>query len=184
MNSVLAIVAYLAALNPARTRLGVPQSGTTRADMARLGVGTAVGVAALLGLAAASGRLLDALQISPETYRIAAGFVLVIVAAWMLFVPVPPDEPAPPGQARHIWPVAFPRVVSPETLALALTTGASDGLGVTTAGLLVAGLALVALGPISTAGLGGRLMGSLGRVTSLFLVVVAIWLAIQGVREV
>jgi len=184
MNGLLAIVAYVAALNPVRTRLGVPEDDKGGARMGPLGVGTALGVLGLAGLAAASRSLLDALEISPETFRIAAGFVLVIVAAWVIFVPVPTAEPVPNGMGALLWPVAYPGVIAPETIALALTTGASDGLGSTVLGLAVAGAGLVVLGPVRASPLVGRAMAAAGRVLAVVLVLVGIWLAIQGVREV
>lgn len=184
MNGVLAIIAYLATLNPVRARLGVPESEGGKARMRLLAPGTFIGVAALIGFAAVSGPLLDALEISPETFRIAAGFVLVIVATWMIFVPVPAPEPVPRGPGSLVWPVAYPRVISPETITLAITTGASDGVGSALPGLVVAAAVLVALGPVSTRGTVGRVMAALGRVFAVALVVVGVWLALQGVREV
>ena len=184
MNSLLVVVAYLAAMNPARTRLGVPEGEDRRARMGMLAAGTGIGVLALAGIAALSDPLLDALEVSPETFRIAAGFVLVIIAAWMLFVPVPAPEPVPSGTAAVFWPVAFPRVISPETITLALSTGASDGVGLTVLGLGVAGVVLLALGPMRSAATAGRLMVAVGRILAVALVLIGIWLAIQGVREV
>ncbi len=184
MNSLLVLTAYLAALNPARTRLGVPEDETGRARLGLLVAGTAIGLLTLTGLAAASRSVLEALEVSPETFRIAAGFVMVIVASWMIFVPVPTTEPVPAGSAAVLWPVAFPRVVSPETITLALSTGASDGLGLTLSGLALAGAMLIVLGPVRVGPISGRVMSSVGRVAAVVLVFIGVWLAIQGVREV
>jgi small neutral amino acid transporter SnatA (MarC family) len=184
MNTLLAIVAYMAALNPARTRLGIPENDNGGARMGLLGPGTAIGVLGLVGIAAISDPILDAVEISPETFRIAAGFVLVIVATWMMFVPIPTSEPVPDGFAARIWPVAYPRVISPETITLTLSIGASDGLGLVLPGLGLAAGVLVALGPLRAGPMTGRAMASLGRVAAVILVVVGVWLAIQGVREV
>jgi len=184
MNGLLMLVAYMAALNPMRTRLGLPEQSDGRARMDLLAAGAAIGVIALIALAALAGSLLSALEISPETFRIAAGLVLVIIAAWMLFVPVPTDEPIPDGAGAALWPVAYPRVISPETIALVLTTGASDGVGSALSGLVAASAALVALGPIRRGPLSGRILASGGRVFAVALALVGIWLALQGVREV
>jgi len=67
---------------------------------------------------------------------------------------------------------------------LAISTGASDGLGSTILGLAVAGAVLLAAGPVRTDRLAGRVMAATGRVVAVGLVLVGIWLAIQGVREV
>ncbi len=184
MNGLLAIVAFVAALNPARTRLGIPQADSGRAGMGHLGAGTAIGMSFLVLVGAASGPLLSALEISPETFRIAAGFVMVIVAAWMMFVPVPTTEPVPKGVLAWVWPVAYPRLVSPETITLALSVGASEGIGSVWPGLGVAAAILVALGWVRSGPLTGRLMASIGRLLAVLLVLVGVWLALQGVREV
>ena len=184
MNGLLVLAAYMAALNPMRTRLGIPEHSNGRARMGLLGAGTAIGAVGLVALAALARSLLSALEISPETFRIAAGLVLVIIAAWMLFVPVPADEPIPDGAGAALWPVAYPRVISPETIALALTTGASDGVSSASLGLVAASAALVALGPIRRGPLGARILASGGRVFAVVLALVGIWLALQGVREV
>lgn len=181
MSGVLAVVAWLAALNPPRTRLGLPQS-EGRVCLAITVPGVTGGVVFLAVVAVTSDGLLDALEITPEMFRIAAGFVLVIVAASMLLAPVPPQEPVAGGMWGALWPVAYPRVVSPETLALAITTGASDGVQAgplaVAAGALI-GLAAIPLGPTSR-----RVAASVGRLFAVLLVLVAVWLAIQGVREV
>ena len=184
MNGLLMLVAYMAALNPTRTRLGVPEYSDGKARMGPLASGAAIGLGALLALAALARSLLDALEISPETFRIAAGLVLVIVAARMLFVSVPPAEPVPDGAGAALWPVAYPRVISPETITLVLTSAASDGVGAMLPGLVSATVVLVALGLIRTGSLSKRVLANLGRVLAVALVLVGIWLALQGVREV
>jgi small neutral amino acid transporter SnatA (MarC family) len=179
MSGVWAIAAWLAALNPPRTRLGLPAGGTPRTA-----TGIVLGVATLIAAAAGAQGLLDTLEISPETFRIAAGFVLVIVAAVMLFAPVPTAEPVPEGAWAWVWPVAYPRVVSPETLALALTTGSSDGLGVVIPGVVSAAFVLFLLVHVAGTGLSGRALAATGRVLAVVLVLAGVWLAIQGIREV
>jgi small neutral amino acid transporter SnatA (MarC family) len=181
MNGLLSVVAWLAALNPPRTRLGLPER-VGRGRMEVVGPGAIIGIAVLLGVSGGARGLLDALEISPEMFRIAAGFVLVIVGAWMLFRPVPDPEPVADGFRGALWPVAYPRVVSPETLVLAVTTGASDGVMVGPTAL--AGAALIALAALPMGPSGRRISAAIGRVFAVGLVVVAIWLAVQGVREV
>lgn len=181
MSGLLAVVAWVAALNPARTRLGLPErDGRARMELA--GPGVVLGVAFLVAVAALSRSLLDVLEITPEMFRIAAGFVLVIVAAWMIFVPFPPEEPVAPGALGAVWPVAYPRVVSPETLTLAISTGASDGVQL--GPMALAGAVLIVLGAVRFGPTGRRVTGAVGRIVAVALILVAIWLAIQGVREV
>jgi small neutral amino acid transporter SnatA (MarC family) len=181
MNGLLAVVAWVAALNPARTRLGLPERDG-RARMELVAPGVWLGVAFLVAVAALSESLLDVLEITPEMFRIAAGFVLVIVAAWMIFEPIPAEEPVARGLLGAVWPVAYPHVISPETLTLAISTGASDGVQL--GPMALAGAALILLGAGRFGFTGRRVTATVGRITAVALIVVAIWLAIQGVREV
>jgi len=184
MTAVLAVAAAVAVLNPPRTRLGLPEGARRTVDATRLAAGVARAGAILLGLGAVSGSLLEWLEISPETFRIAAGFVLVIAAAWMLFVPVPTEEPAAAGAAGLVWPIAYPRLVSPEAITLALTVGASDGVGTLGIGLIPGLAAVGVLGVVPLGPMARRVLAVTGRVVAIVVVLVAIWLAIQGVREV
>lgn len=184
MNGVLAVVVFLAALNPARTRLGMPETTDRRLRFDLAVPGILTGIAFLVLVASFAERGLDALEISPETFRIAAGFVLVIVAAWMLFQPVPTAEPVASGRLGALWPVAYPRIVSPESLTLAVTMGASDGLGRVIPGLAIAAAVLLALGVVPTGAIARRLLAGIGRLLAVALVVAGVWLALQGVREV
>jgi small neutral amino acid transporter SnatA (MarC family) len=181
MSGVMAVVAWLAVLNPLRTRLGLPERDG-RARMEIVGPGVVLGIGLLAVLAAGSGSLLDTLEISPEMFRIAAGLVLVIAAAWMLFRPVPTEEPVADGMLGALWPVAFPRVVSPEAIVLALTTGASDGVMV--GPMVLAGVVVVGLGAIPLGEPGRRATSALGRVLATLVVVVAVLLAVEGIRQV
>jgi small neutral amino acid transporter SnatA (MarC family) len=181
MSGVVAYLAWMAVLDPPRTRLGLPESDG-RARMEIIGPGVIVGVAALLGIAAGAESILDALQISPEMFRIAAGLVLVVVAAWMLFHPVPTQEPVADGSLGALWPVAYPSVVSPETIVLALTTGASDGVMV--GPMVLAGAVLVGTSAISLGPAGRRVSAAIGRLFAAGVVIVAVMLAIEGIRQV
>lgn len=181
MSGVMAVVAWLAVLNPPRTRLGLPERDG-RGQMEVVGPGVILGIALLMALAAGAGSLLDTLEISPEMFRIAAGLVLVIAAAWMLFRPVPTEEPLAEGLLGALWPVTYPRIVSPEAIVLALTTGASDGVMVgpmAIAGAVVIGLAAVPLGDR-----GRGVTAALGRVLAAVVVLVAVVLAVEGIRQV
>lgn len=184
MNGLLAVAAFVAALNPPRTRLGLPEEANRRIRFVTTTAGVLIGIAILTGIAVAGEPALDALEVSPETFRIAAGLVLVIAAAWMLYRSSPPDEPLAPGRLAALWPVAYPRVVSPESLALSITVGASDGLGGVLPGLAVASGALLLLGAVPTTMIVRRLLAATGRILAVVLVVAGVWLILQGVREV
>jgi small neutral amino acid transporter SnatA (MarC family) len=181
MSGVMAVVAWLAVLNPFRTRLGLPERDG-RGRMEIVGPGVILGVGLLVVLAAGAGSLLDTLEISPEMFRIAAGLVLLIAAAWMAFRPVPTEEPLADGMLGALWPVAYPRIVSPEAIVLALTTGASDGVMV--GPMMLAGAAVIGLGAITLDVSGRRVSAAFGRLLAAVVVLVAVVLAIEGIRQV
>lgn len=181
MSGVMAVVAWLAVLNPFRTRLGLPER-EGRGRMEIVGPGVILGMGLLLVLSAGAGSLLDTLEVSPEMFRIAAGLVLVIAAAWMAFRPVPTEEPVADGMLGALWPVAYPRVVSPEAIVLALTTGASDGVMV--GPMVLAGAVIIGLGAVPLDVRGRRVSAALGRVFAAVVVIVAVVLAVEGIRQV
>jgi len=184
MNGLLLGLAFLTAVNPPRTRLGLPEDDRGRGRLSVAAAGAALAWAGLAGLAWLSGPLLDALEITPETFRIAAGLVAVAAALVVLAVPRPADEPALAGWKAALWPVAFPRLFAPETAALALTAGSLEGVGPAAAGSGIALAAGVALAALERTGLSERVLAWAGRVLAVLLVVVGIFLMIDGIRDV
>lgn len=181
MSDVMVVVAWLAVLNPPRTALGL-MPGDTGVRRGAVAAGVAIGVVGLCGLTAAAASLLDSLDVTAPMASIAAGLVLFVVASWMLVVPVPPDEPVPGGMWAALWPVAYPRVVSPEAVVLALAVGGREGavfVPVVLAGFATVVISLLAPGP-----LGRRVLAASGRIVAGVLVVVAVVLAVAGIREV
>jgi small neutral amino acid transporter SnatA (MarC family) len=181
MTGLLAIVAWLAVLNPPRTRLGFPERDE-RARMEIVGPGIVIGIGGLLIVAAVARPVLDALEITPEMFRIAAGFVLLIAAAWVFFVAEPVQEPVAPGLRGAMWPVAYPGVITPGALVLGLTTGASDGVPWLPLG--IGATALLALAVFTPGPIGRRVLVAVSRLLAVAVVLTAVWLAIAGVREV
>lgn len=184
MNGILLGLAYLAALNPARTRLGLPEAPTRRADPAVTALGSVVALGAILGLAWSSGPLLEALEITPETFRIAAGLVGVVAGIAAVWRAHPGDEPVLSGWRAALWPVAFPRLVAPEVAALALTTGSKEGVPGTFAAAAVVFAIFVALAPVRRAGVPQGAWAWIGRMLAVVLVAVGVFLMIDGIRDV
>lgn len=184
MNGVLLAIAYLAVVNPPRTRTGVPEDGTGRARSGVLGLGSVGALLALGALGGWSGPILDALQITPETFRLAAGLIVGIAGLRTLVVERPADEPELDGWGAAAWPVAFPRLFTPETAALALTTGSQEG-GMAVLGGAAAALALLnALGWLRRTERTDRFLVRLGRMMSVLLMVMAVFLVVDGIRDV
>jgi small neutral amino acid transporter SnatA (MarC family) len=184
MTAGLLVAAYLGAFNAARTRLGVPEGEAGRARAVPLVGGAAVAFGVVAALAGWSGPLLRWLEVTPETFRIAAGFVAAIAAAVVLARPVPAAEPVPRGWWAAVWPVAFPLLTGPEVLALAVTTGSLEGVPATLGAAGATLAALVATGLIRRRTLPDRVLVWASRVLGAVLLLVGIWLAVDGIREV
>ncbi|MDX1690610.1 MAG: hypothetical protein R3290_06275 [Acidimicrobiia bacterium] len=184
MNGLLLGLALVAAVNPPRTRTGLPETTTGRARLPVLLLGSGIALAVVAGLAWWSGPLLDALDVSPETFRIAAGLVAGIAGLRSIIRTSPGAEPELPGLRSAVWPVAFPRLVAPEVVALAITAGSEDGVTGTVAAAAVAFAALAALGPLRRGAVTDGALRWAGAVLGMVLVVIGAVLMIDGVREV
>ena len=170
----------LAAVNPAAVAVALwPR------ERAAVGA-TAAAVTWVLVLAAAgfSEPLLDALDVSAATFRIATGVVIGLAGArWLVFGASPVDVDAPPGSWQRLGvPLLIPALVSPQLAMAAISTGADDGTLVaawTAATALV--LAWIAATVAKRRRLGWlvavRFVGALG-------ILVAFALVVDGVKSV
>lgn len=184
MTTALLVAAYLGAMNVARTRLGVPEAQTRRARLPALAGGSLLTLGVIAALAGWSGPLLRFLQITPETFRIAAGIAGILAAAYVLVVPRPATEPVPGGWWAALWPVCFPLLAGPELLALAVTTGTEEGVPATLAAAAISLAVLLALGGVPRRPLADRVLVWAARLLGLVLLVVGLWLAVDGIRDV
>jgi small neutral amino acid transporter SnatA (MarC family) len=184
MNGVLLVVAYLAGINPARSRLSIPEGDGLRARPGVLLGGSVLAFAAISALAGWSGPILEALKVSPETFRLAAGVVAALSTIIMISRPRPATEPELGGWRAAIWPVAFPRLFTPVAATLALTTGASDGVPGTLLGAAVALVLVNLLGAVPRRELPDRVLLWAGRMTAVALAIVAVFLLVSGIRDV
>jgi small neutral amino acid transporter SnatA (MarC family) len=172
------LLALVAAANPCRVRLVVPE----RREAVALGALIALGAAS--ALAAVGSSLLDALDITPETFRLAGAVVLALEGAHALLLARPVPEPELAGLGAALVPVAFPLLLTPGVVMLALTAGGDDLVGEAVGALAVA-FALVLLVMLIPRGArsdpllaaGGRLLGALE-------IAAGIALAIDSLREV
>jgi small neutral amino acid transporter SnatA (MarC family) len=135
--------ALLLALNPARAVFGVPRGGRSPRDRAALAaIGGAMGAVAVCAAAAAGEPLLEALDVSAPSFRIAAGVLAAVLAVGDLWRGAPAPKPGLGGRRAALVPVAVPLVARPVLLVLALGAGADQSIAVTAAAL-VAGVALL-----------------------------------------
>lgn len=180
MSFGLIMLGFIGAVNPARVRLGLPAA--VRLDIVLLGSIVALGAAA--GIAAASGWLLDLLEVSPETFRLAAGLVLAVEGSWTLVRPRPGPEPVLPNRLAALVPVAFPLLLTPGLVALSLAAGADNGVGQTTAAL-ACGLVLLVPARLIESGTGDQALLAAGaRLLAALEIVAAAGLALEGLRNV
>ena len=168
MSFGLLLVAFLGAVNPCRARLALP----ARREVVALGALAALAVAA--ALAAAGSAALDALDVSPESFRLAAGLVLAVEGARALVWPRPATEPELPGLGAALIPVAFPTLLQPGVVVLALAAG-GDGVEASAIGALALALVLAAVLPAGALlPAGARLLGALEIVAGAALAISAI----------
>jgi small neutral amino acid transporter SnatA (MarC family) len=179
-------IALVLALNPARAAFAVPRAGRSPRDVVVVAaLGGAIGAVAACVAAAVGDPLLDALDVSNPSFRIAAGIVAGLAGAGDLFRRPPSPEPALAGWRAALVPVAIPAVVRPALLVLALGAGAERGV-LATAAAMVVGIALLTglVAGASTDGPQGRALRWTGRLLAAGLVACAVVLAVDGVFDV
>jgi small neutral amino acid transporter SnatA (MarC family) len=155
------LLALVASTNPCRVRLVLPERRAAVALGALIALGSASVVAAV------GGAFLDALDITPETFRLASAVVLALEGTRALVLGRAAPEPELSGLGAALVPVAFPLLLTPGVVVLALTAGGDDIVGQAVGALAVA-FALVLLATLLPRGArasallaaGGRLLGA------------------------
>ena len=138
-SSWLWALVLLLALNPARAAFGVPRRGRAPRAVAGLtAAGGAIGALAVCAVAAAGDPLLQALDVSKPSFRIAAGGVAALAGVADMFRRPPAPEPALPGWRAALVPVAIPLTARPALLVLALGAGAERGVLVSAVAMTLA----------------------------------------------
>jgi small neutral amino acid transporter SnatA (MarC family) len=178
--------ALVLALNPARAAFGVPRGGRSPWRVAGVAAaGGAIGGLAVCAVAIAGDPLLQALDVSAPSFRVAAGIVAVLAGAADMLGRPPPPEPALPGLRAALIPVAIPLVARPGLIVLALGAGADRGVLVS-AGAIALGIALLTIlvARWPTDGPRGRALRWSGRLLGAGLVACGVILTIDGVLDV
>ncbi|MGH2687120.1 MAG: hypothetical protein ACRDJP_16775, partial [Actinomycetota bacterium] len=103
------LVFLLAAFNPPRLAAALPETGRRTAAA----VAAVTALATVMLAAATSEPLLDAIDVSASTFRIAAGVVVAIGGGVRLADPLPRPEPSAAGWRAGLVPLAFPLLLSP-----------------------------------------------------------------------
>ncbi len=181
MSGLLLALTAIGVLNPGRARLGLPE----RSDRGLItALGAVVVFAAVWVVAGASGPILDALEISDETFRIAAGIVIMAAGVRSVFRPQPGEEPVLEGWRAALWPIAFPRLFTPELAVLALTAGSQEGVGATMASIAVALVLVVGGAFLPRRDAVAGVLRWTAAILGVVLVITGTVLIIDGVRDV
>jgi len=179
-------VVLVLALNPARAAFAVPRAGRSPRAVANVAlVGGAIGGLFVCVVAAVGDPLLDALDVSEPSFRVAAGIVATLAGVADLFRRPPPPEPALAGRRAALIPVAIPVVARPALLVVALGAGADQGVLVS-AGAMATGVTLL-IGLVAgcpTEGARGRVLRWEARLLAAALVAGGVILTVDGVMAV
>lgn len=165
-----------AAFVPVPARAGIPRIA---------GVAIAVAAIAFLAAAFAAEPLLDGLEIEQETFRIAAGVVMLVAGAQAIVFGHPRTLESATGWRRGVYPLGIPLLVGPATLIATVNFAADpDAAEWRTLGALVPalvlGLALALWAPPKTR----PPLEAVGRLTGALAIALAAALVVSGVRDV
>jgi small neutral amino acid transporter SnatA (MarC family) len=177
---VRSLLAMLAAVNPVAVALLL----WPRERGPVIAVAAAIAWSLAVAAAAASGFLLDLLDVSEATFRIAAGVVLGLAGArWLVLGASTVDVDTPAGSWRRVGvPLLIPTLVTPPLAMVAISAGADDGVLVaawTAAIALVLAWLSVTMRKRRRLGwvVGARFVGALG-------IAVAFAMVVDGVKSV
>lgn len=189
-SALLAIVALVAAVNPCRVaevggRLPPPgEASGGRSQVATAAAGAALAALMLVLLGAGADGLLDAADVSAPTVLVGAGLVLIGAGAKDLFIGPPAAEPAMTGWGAAIVPVAIPATARPQVGLLALSTGATHGMGAVVLGSLLMVLCVAGLVALGSTGVRARVRHWLGALAAVVTVGAGVAFAVEGVFSV
>jgi small neutral amino acid transporter SnatA (MarC family) len=177
---VSAFLALVAAVNPLAVAATLRDREQRRVVAVAAGGASAVAVA----LAWLSAPLLDALDVTPATFRVAAAVVLGAASLrWLVAGSrrLSGDAPGDGGWDRLLVPLLVPVLLTPQLVAVSISVGADDGVAAVVLGAIVAMVLAWAAATTRTAGeawsAGSRFVGMVG-------VVVAFGMIVDGVRSV
>ena len=179
MTGWFIFLAYLAAVNPPRMRSQLA-AGEERGQSKPLAVGAAIVVGTGLILVLAADGILDALDITDETWRLATGVVCGLVGGRTVISPAGGNIPSP--AASVLFPIAFPLLFTPQLAVLAILFGATEPFAAAWGGLAAG---------VGAGAIAGKLRYrrpelwlALARLFAAVLVVVGVALVVAGIRDV
>ena len=170
--------AFAAAVNPCRLRLVLPER------RAAVALGALLAFCGVAAIAALGGALLDALDISPESFRLGAALVLTLEGARALVFARPAAEPELGGLRAALVPVAFPLLLSPGVVALAVAAGGDDVEPEALGALAVALATVLATTAVPRGPRADALFIAGGRLLGAFEIAAGLALAVGAIRDV
>ena len=181
MNTFALLLLGVAVVNPPRVRL-LLGARSARIRMRAAAGGSVVAVGAAVVLAALAHPLIDALDIAPETFRVASAMVITLTAL-VVIATQPGDGELLRGAPRDaLVPVAYPLLTGPGAVMAWLVLGVDRGVW-TVLGVAAAACALVTVLSPLPAGRRSTWVGA-ARLLAAGAVVLGVALVIDGVREV
>jgi small neutral amino acid transporter SnatA (MarC family) len=188
MNVGVLVLGFFGAWNVFRLHPALPDGERSRGErVAATGLGALVAGIAVTVIAAWADDLLDALDITPPTARIAVGAVVAIAGARDLLTAPPAPEPAMRGVGAAVVPIFFPFLFSPPAVLLALAGGADHDAGTVAWSAGAALLTLVvaaAIAPLADGSPEARVERGLHRLLAGALVLAGLALVIDGIFDI
>jgi multiple antibiotic resistance protein len=187
MDVLKLLVVFFAAINPAGVlvamRYRAPAEAAS-APRAAAAIGAAFALVLLLLAVLLGDRLMDALDVDAESFRIAAAMILAATGVYTLWTAAPGSRvPGEPRTAHGWFPLGVPLLAGPASLAAAVSYSVDTGRWTT----FVAATAWVLVTAALVATWRGRWVAAtdgVARITGALLIVVAAGLAISGIRAV
>ena len=190
----LLLAVFWGALNPPASVAALPDAfaAVARERRARLLLAAwAVAAAPLVLAALLHAPLFELLEVSPPSFDVAAGLVMLVGAVRPLVRGRAIDETAASlvggGQRAALAPLAVPLLATPAALAAAVSYGERSGEGATiVVALAISGLAalLLAAEPLLRPRAGRAVFEALARLSGALLVVAAVGLIVDGVLTI
>jgi small neutral amino acid transporter SnatA (MarC family) len=175
---VRSLLALLAAVNP----LAVAVALWPRERRWTMAAAALIAGAIAVVCAGVSEPILDALDVTLGTFRVAAAVVLGLAGArWLVAgAPVVAGDGPADGPGRIVVPLLIPVLVTPQLVVVSVSVGADEGVAVVAAGAAVS-LALACIAAVLPKGRRAAWTAGL-RLVAALAVAVALGLAVDGVR--
>lgn len=184
MTGLLALVAFVAAVNAPRARFALDQPARTERVIIA-GTGAVAALAGVVLAAVIAEPLVDGFGVSVESARIGVGVVVSLAGARDLVVAMPSPEPALRGRGAALVPIAFPVLLNPALVFLAFAVSLDHEVAVAT---LLAMPALALLPLLAIAGMEDRArqrtLRGLARLVAGLLVIAGTAIAVEGVLDI